>query len=133
MLRLRFNTSETPVCSYRKTFIVIFYSSVILRQKKWKWVLKYYFVVFNQHLSRFIILNCLMAYISTLCTDCGILTNPANGNVDISGGTTYGQTASYECNAGFDLNGVLERTCQADGTWSTAAPTCDRKGIRLLS
>ncbi|XP_053397800.1 neurogenic locus notch homolog protein 1-like isoform X1 [Mercenaria mercenaria] len=58
--------------------------------------------------------------------DCGILNNPDNGNVDIQAGTTYGQTATYSCDAGFELNGVLQRNCQPDGTWSTAAPTCDR-------
>ncbi|XP_060565067.1 fibropellin-1-like isoform X2 [Ruditapes philippinarum] len=58
--------------------------------------------------------------------DCGVLTNPANGNVDISSGTSYGNTASYSCDAGFELNGVLQRTCQADSSWSSSAPTCDR-------
>jgi hypothetical protein len=64
-------------------------------------------------------------------TDCGVLSNPANGNVDISSGTSYGNTASYSCDAGFELNGVLQRTCQADSTWSSSAPTCDRLGIKV--
>jgi hypothetical protein len=61
-----------------------------------------------------------------------MLSNPANGNVDISSGTSsYGIMASYTCDGGFELNGVLQRTCQADGTWSLSAPTCDRLGIKV--
>jgi hypothetical protein len=60
-----------------------------------------------------------------------MLSNPANGNADISSGTSYGNKATYTCDAGFELNGVLQRTCQADGTWSSFAPTCDRPGIKL--
>ncbi len=58
--------------------------------------------------------------------DCGSLSAPANGSVSVSS-TTNGGTATYACIAGFALtgnggNGL--RTCQSDGTWSGAAPTC---------
>ncbi|WAR08657.1 CSMD3-like protein [Mya arenaria] len=49
-----------------------------------------------------------------------------NGSIDISGGTTYDSVAIYTCNAGFDINGVNQRTCRADQTWSNLEPTCDR-------
>ena len=38
--------------------------------------------------------------------------------------TTYGATASYTCSPNYVLSGASQRTCQADGTWSGAAPTC---------
>jgi len=59
------------------------------------------------------------------CTivDCGGLTDPGNGSVSASS-TTYGSTADYTCNPGYGVSGTSPRTCQADGTWSGAAPTC---------
>ena len=58
--------------------------------------------------------------------DCGALTNPANGKVihTQSGGTTYGQTATYSCNTGYNLVGNSTRNCQATGLWSGSAPIC---------
>jgi hypothetical protein len=38
--------------------------------------------------------------------------------------TKYGATASYFCSSGYSLHGDATRTCQADGTWDGAAPTC---------
>ena len=55
---------------------------------------------------------------------CSSLTNPANGQVVVSG-LTPGSTATYSCDEGFALNGTQNRTCQSDGTWSDVAPTCD--------
>ena len=77
---------------------------------------------------------------STICTcisffstvvDCGALTNPANGQVTHTAGTTFGQTATYSCNMGYTLVGDSTRTCQATGVWSRSAPTCQR--MLLLS
>lgn len=48
---------------------------------------------------------------------------PANGSVDRTDGRT-GDVASYSCAAGYSLVGDRSRTCQPDGTWSGAAPTC---------
>ena len=55
--------------------------------------------------------------------DCGNLTDPANGQVDHTAGT-FGQTAIYSCNTGYNLVGDSTRTCQATGEWSQSAPTC---------
>ena len=57
--------------------------------------------------------------------DCGNLTDPANGQVDHTAGTTVGQTATYCCNTGYNLVGDSARTCQAEGNWSGSAPTCE--------
>ena len=62
--------------------------------------------------------------------DCGNLTDPANGQVDLTSGTTFGQTATYSCNTGYNLGGDRTRTCQATGEWSGSAPTCQGMYIR---
>ncbi len=36
-------------------------------------------------------------------------------------------TATYTCDDGYNLIGVSDRTCQANGAWSLTAPTCDRE------
>ena len=67
-------------------------------------------------------------YVFSLLTavDCGNLTDPANGQVIHPGGTTFGQTATYSCNTGFNLVGNSTRMCQADGMWTASTPTCER-------
>ena len=57
--------------------------------------------------------------------DCGPLTTPTNGTVDLSGGTVYQSIAYYSCNIRHKLSGAATRICQADGTWSGNPPTCD--------
>ena len=57
--------------------------------------------------------------------DCGSLSDPDNGRVDISQGTTYNAMATYSCNSPYTLNRTRTRTCQANGTWD---PTCGRFG-----
>ena len=39
-------------------------------------------------------------------------------------GTTFGSTATYACNPGYNLSGTAVHTCQADRTWSGTLPTC---------
>ena len=56
--------------------------------------------------------------------DCDNLTDPANGQVDHTAGTSLGQTATYSCNTGYNLVGDSIRTCQAEGNWSGSVPTC---------
>ena len=55
---------------------------------------------------------------------CANLTDPANGSVNHTSGTTLGQTATYSCITGYNLVGDSTRTCQAEGNWSGNAPTC---------
>ena len=59
------------------------------------------------------------------------MTDPANGNVTHTSGTTFAQTATYSCNIGYNLVGDSNRTCQATGNWSESAPTC--QGLLLNS
>ena len=62
--------------------------------------------------------------------DCGILTDPANGRVSHTAGTTYQQTATYSCDTGYNLVGDGTRICQAGGVWSGSEPNC--QGMLLL-
>ena len=66
-----------------------------------------------------------------LTVDCGTLTDPADGSVNHTTGTTFGQNAPYSCDTGYNLVGNSTRTCQATGNWSESAPTC--QGMLLHS
>ena len=68
-------------------------------------------------------MNTNIFYLST-AVNCGTLSNLANGRVSHTAGTTFGQTATYSCNTGYNLVGNSTQTCQATGVWSGSAPTC---------
>ena len=53
--------------------------------------------------------------------DCGTLTDPTNGQVSHTAGTTFEQTATYSCDRGYNLVGGSTRTCQATGVRSVSA------------
>jgi hypothetical protein len=55
--------------------------------------------------------------------DCGVLTDPANGKVNVTA-TTYNSSATYSCDSGYSLSDSTPRTCQATKQWSGNAPTC---------
>jgi len=55
--------------------------------------------------------------------NCPALASPAGGTVSAPM-LTFGATATYTCNTGYDRAGPAMRTCQNDGTWSGAVPTC---------
>ena len=63
--------------------------------------------------------------------DCGLLPDIANGKVAIAPDTRLGSTATYSCNAGFNLVGAATRQCQANGEWSGQEPSCERKYFGL--
>lgn len=58
------------------------------------------------------------------CTpyDCGIPPAPENGDVDVTSGTTYGQTAMFSCWDGFALVGADSSTCNELGQWGSVSP-----------
>ena len=65
---------------------------------------------------------------------CPALSDPANGTVTRPATLSYGETASYACKPGFYLSGALTRTCQANGSWLPAEPSCpdaNTEGLRL--
>ena len=60
--------------------------------------------------------------------DCGSLSNPRFGSVDLTG-TDFGSTATYSCQKGYVLSGKSTRTCQANGQWSGVAPVCRSESV----
>ena len=58
-----------------------------------------------------------------LCRD---LTNPDNGMASMEG-NSVGDTATYTCNAGYELMGAEMVTCENTGEWSADPPVCTRK------
>ncbi len=66
-----------------------------------------------------------------LAVDCGPLTIN-NGQVSTTSGTTFMRTATYTCNTGYTQDGPFIRTCQANGVWSGAAPTCNGEIIKSM-
>ena len=79
--------------------------------------------------SRYNILHDVFLILTVV--NCGNLTDPANGSVNHTAGTTFKQTATYSCNTGYGLVGDSNRTCQATGNWSGSVPTC--QGMLLCS
>ena len=73
----------------------------------------------------------IIVFLILTAVDCDTLTIPANGQVSHTAGTTFGQTATYICNTGYQLMGSSIRTCQATGVWSGSAPNC--QGVLFLN
>ena len=66
------------------------------------------------------------SYLSLEPVICPDLDNPVNGTVMVNG-TSPGDTATYFCNMGFELEGADTVTCRDDGTWSVGPPVCRRE------
>ena len=64
--------------------------------------------------------------------DCGPLTNPLNGQVNTSSGTTYNEVAAYSCDPGYYIIGSSSRTCQVNGAWNSTVPSCEREFLPEL-
>ncbi|KAH3700404.1 hypothetical protein DPMN_075380 [Dreissena polymorpha] len=69
-------------------------------------------------------MNCFHYTVS----DCGPLPAPSEGTVTSQKGTTYGQTARYTCNPGYQLLGATTRLCQENGLWTEETPVCRKYG-----
>ena len=67
---------------------------------------------------------------------CPDLPAPRDGSVDLSG-NEVGATATYSCDAGFQLVGPKERICGENGSWSpNLEPKCreiDRGELIFMS
>ncbi len=59
----------------------------------------------------------------SLEVNCGPLNHPVNGFVSFTG-TTFGLTATYTCDTGFELIGFSSRVCEIIGSWSGEEPVC---------
>ena len=67
-----------------------------------------------------------------IAVDCGTLTDPANGTVDLGNGTVFNSIAFYSCQDNHTLEGNLNRTCMSNGLWSGTAPVCNSKSIGIF-
>ena len=60
-----------------------------------------------------------------LLIDCGELDHPTNGYVNTSQGTISGDSAHYDCNAGYTRSGPEMRVCNGtNGVWQPEQPAC---------
>ncbi len=77
-----------------------------------------------------IIINTVTSPTAVVCPS---LSNPANGIVDLSQGTSLNAVATYSCNVGYRLEGTGQRTCGSEGGWSDTQPVCEGNifGIHL--
>ena len=57
---------------------------------------------------------------------------PIDNGVVSAAVTTYGSSADYSCNQSYVMSGLSKLVCQADGTWSSPAPTCAIPMARLI-
>lgn len=57
---------------------------------------------------------------------CGDPGTPVNGMTVVTS-DAVGSTATHSCNDGFNINGVSDRTCLSNGSWSDSLPSCVRK------
>ena len=59
------------------------------------------------------------------CTDCGPLSPPAFGSVQLlNDTTTLGSVANYACDPGYTLSTSMARVCTDTSVWSGSAPVC---------
>ncbi|MBK7153831.1 MAG: hypothetical protein IPH72_18950 [Sandaracinaceae bacterium] len=71
--------------------------------------------------------GCDAGWSGTLCdvpVDCGALSATAPLMVSTTANTLDG-VATYSCTGNFVLTGSATRSCQSNGSWSGAAPTCE--------
>ena len=66
--------------------------------------------------------NDIFIFISV--TKCPSLSASVNGHYVCDKGFIYGSQCSFSCNQGYILQGVSLSSCDQNGDWSSAAPTC---------
>ena len=80
--------------------------------------------------------HCILRSLVLMCTyaavDCGSLSHPNNGVVDMTGGTRLGAVVTYSCNEGYTLIGMHQRTCGTDGHWTGSEPICQSMTATIL-
>ena len=61
---------------------------------------------------------------------CGNPGTPGNGSTTVTS-DTVGSIARHFCDEGFNLEGLSQRECLANGSWSGSLPTCKSKQLSL--
>ena len=64
---------------------------------------------------------------------CGALTAPQHGSLQLPAASVFGERARYACDAGYEIKGAAERSCQADGSWSGEAASCEPRSCGPLT
>jgi len=77
----------------------------------------------------FIVFNCFIFFCKAV--DCGKLPLPMNGSM-LGEETAFPNKVEFACDQGFILRGSHSRTCQADGTWSGDATSCEGRLTIIL-
>ena len=78
-------------------------------------------------INHYYIFCCPFCCVYYAVVDCGDLTDPANGAVNLTN-MTFGSEASYTCDSGYLPSGGSQlRICQANGNWSSSALECMSK------
>lgn len=67
-----------------------------------------------------------MVLLFYIVINCGELSDPVNGMVDVTS-TLHDGTATYTCNNGYTIDGPSNRTCGNQGMWSGVEPSCQSK------
>ncbi len=67
--------------------------------------------------------GCPIGYMNAAAVDCGVPPSPQHGEVSYQN-TSYLSVASYQCEAGYALEGSSQRQCTSSGTWSQTHPVC---------
>ena len=91
------------------------YACMLMKMERWSSA---------THLNKLTNLTDIITFFHSTVVDCGTLNTTMNGQVSHLNGTTFGQTATYSCNTGYNLFGGSTRICQADRMWSWSEPTC---------
>ena len=75
------------------------------------------------------LLKCIIIIIFFSAKECPILQDPDDGSVEYNKQVRFNpNTANYTCDEGFDLEGMKNRTCLTNGSWSYEDPTCASSG-----
>ena len=61
---------------------------------------------------------------------CPTLSDPDNGNVELSG-NTFGQIAECTCNTGYNLIGDALLICGSEGQWIGNSPVCNGRHLSI--
>jgi hypothetical protein len=83
----------------------------------------------NRNFEPFVLSNHFISiWVIPVLSDCGPRTEPVNGSAYFSNGTTYQSLMTFECDTGFEMNGINTAVCLANSTWSHVVPKCIIKG-----
>lgn len=81
------------------------------------------------YLFIYLFFRLLLNAIYLISEKCPDLIKPSDGNVLLSSNGSV-SSAIFECLSGYEIYGERELTCQENGTWNYAAPSCGRFGIQ---